>query len=86
MTAANLLEVTGLRVTLGAGTVLRDVDLAIRPGGPFDLKVHGQPVDLEQRPVAHRLTCACSKSLSPRMLNAITTATMHAPAASAGSG
>ena len=28
----NLLAVSGLRVTLGAGTVLRGVDLAIRPG------------------------------------------------------
>jgi ATP-binding cassette subfamily B protein len=32
MTDAHLLEVAGLRVTLGAGTVLRGVDLAIRPG------------------------------------------------------
>jgi oligopeptide/dipeptide ABC transporter ATP-binding protein len=32
VTAPNLLEVTGLRVTLGPGTVLRGVDLAIRPG------------------------------------------------------
>jgi oligopeptide/dipeptide ABC transporter ATP-binding protein len=37
VTAANLLEVTGLRVTLGAGTVLRDVDLAIRPGEALGL-------------------------------------------------
>ena len=33
----NLLEVAGLRVTLGAGTVLRGVDLAIRPGEALGL-------------------------------------------------
>jgi oligopeptide/dipeptide ABC transporter ATP-binding protein len=32
VTATNLLEVTGLQVTLGAGTVLRGVEFAIRPG------------------------------------------------------
>ena len=37
MTAANLLEVAGLRVTLGAGTVLRGVDFAIRPGEALGL-------------------------------------------------
>ena len=37
MTATNLLEVTGLRVTLGAGTVLRGVDFAIRPGEALGL-------------------------------------------------
>src|SRR5262249_59799042 len=36
--------------------------------------------------LAHRLPCACSNNRSPSTLNAITTATMHAPAASAGSG
>ena len=34
---ANLLEVSGLRVTLGAGTVLRGVDFAIRPGEALGL-------------------------------------------------
>ena len=34
---ANLLEVTGLRVTLGAGPALRGVDLAIRPGEALGL-------------------------------------------------
>ena len=33
----NLLEVTGLRVTLGAGAALRGVDLAIRPGEALGL-------------------------------------------------
>ena len=33
----NLLEVAGLRVTLGAGTVLRGVDFAIRPGEALGL-------------------------------------------------
>ena len=37
MTTANLLEVTDLRVTLGAGTALRGVDLAIRPGEALGL-------------------------------------------------
>jgi len=37
VTATNLLEVTGLRVTLGAGTVLRGVDFAIRPGEALGL-------------------------------------------------
>jgi len=33
----NLLQVSGLRVTLGAGTVLRGVDFAIRPGEALGL-------------------------------------------------
>ena len=33
----NLLEVSGLQVTLGAGTVLRGVDFAIRPGEALGL-------------------------------------------------
>jgi oligopeptide/dipeptide ABC transporter ATP-binding protein len=37
VTAANLLEVAGLRVTLGAGTVLRDVEFTIRPGEALGL-------------------------------------------------
>jgi len=37
VTAVNLLEVAGLRVTLGAGMVLRGVDFAIRPGEALGL-------------------------------------------------
>jgi oligopeptide/dipeptide ABC transporter ATP-binding protein len=37
VTAANLLEVSGLQVTLGPGTVLRGVDFAIRPGEALGL-------------------------------------------------
>ncbi len=37
MSAANLLEVSGLRVTLGAGTVLRGVDFTVRPGEALGL-------------------------------------------------
>ena len=37
MTVANLLEVSGLKVTLGAGTALRGVDFAIRPGEALGL-------------------------------------------------
>jgi oligopeptide/dipeptide ABC transporter ATP-binding protein len=37
VTALNLLEVASLRVTLGAGTVLRGVDFAIRPGEALGL-------------------------------------------------
>ena len=36
-TEASLLEVSGLRVTIGDGTVLRGVDLAIRPGEALGL-------------------------------------------------
>src|SRR5258708_4271059 len=73
-------------------------DAALRP---FDPEADRQAVDFEQRlggadcgsglscarlHGVHRRACACSNSRSPSTLNAITTATMQPPAASAGSG